>query len=125
MDLQPLQQLLVSQPDVVGRAMVAGLQAFLGVLQGQEHGQQLDLPAILAPMPTKDLTGYRVSVNRPRPGRDGGEWVLRIRKPGRGRERREQTGLKACPETRVEAERIAEAVRASAATGEWTAILED
>lgn len=59
------------------------------------------------PVPPRDLDRYRVSVNRPRPGRDGGRWVLRVRAPGRGQESREPTELDAVPETRQEAEQLA------------------
>lgn len=104
--------------------MVAGLQAFLGALQGLERGQDIDLPAILAPVPTRDLSCYRVTVNRPRPGRDGGKWVLRIRAPGRGEERREPTELDACPETRVEAEELARLKEVELNTGGKPTFLE-
>lgn len=67
---------------------------------------------------------YRVSVIRPRQGRDRGEWVLRVRGPGIPRHgRREQTGLACQPATRAQAQRMAEA-RARELGGEGLCVLE-
>lgn len=55
----------------------------------------------------KDLSRWRVSVISPRPGRDYGEWTLRVRPPGASSGKRERTELEATPENLDRAKQIA------------------
>lgn len=116
--LEIARQLLEEQPGAIGAALEAGLAAFLDVLTGRRparaagQAEGLDSRGIVEamPPPKQDRERYRVTVNKPRKGRDRDQWRLHVMGPGVDTHR--LSGVEWAPSTRAIAEQRARALEA-------------